>query len=49
MNVSIDAMDDELFKSINNRQISASQILDQIDYAVSIGLKVKVNVVIQKG
>ena len=49
VNVSIDAMDDELFKSINNRQISASQILDQIDYAVSIGLKVKVNVVIQKG
>lgn len=49
VNVSIDAMDDELFKSINNRQISASHILDQIDYAVSIGLKVKVNVVIQKG
>lgn len=49
VNVSIDALDDNLFKSINNRNISASQILEQIDYAVSIGLKVKVNVVIQKG
>ncbi|WP_016911498.1 GTP 3',8-cyclase MoaA [Mammaliicoccus vitulinus] len=49
VNVSIDALDNELFKSINNRNISASQILEQIDYAVSIGLKVKVNVVIQKG
>ncbi|WP_323704086.1 GTP 3',8-cyclase MoaA [Mammaliicoccus sp. Dog046] len=49
INVSIDALDDALFKSINNRNISASQILEQIDYAVSIGLKVKVNVVIQKG
>ena len=49
INVSIDALDDALFKSINNRNISASQILEQIDHAVSIGLKVKVNVVIQKG
>ncbi|HCN61738.1 MULTISPECIES: GTP 3',8-cyclase MoaA [Mammaliicoccus] len=49
VNVSIDALDDNLFKSINNRNISASQILEQIDYATSIGLKVKVNVVIQKG
>nr|WP_263314964.1 GTP 3',8-cyclase MoaA [Mammaliicoccus sp. Marseille-Q6498] len=49
VNVSIDALDDKLFKSINNRNVSATQILEQIDYAVSIGLKVKVNVVIQKG
>ena len=49
INVSIDALDNELFKSINNRNISASQILEQIDYAKKIGFKVKVNVVIQKG
>ncbi|WHI91075.1 GTP 3',8-cyclase MoaA [Mammaliicoccus lentus] len=49
INVSIDVLDNELFKSINNRNISASQILEQIDYAKKIGFKVKVNVVIQKG
>ncbi|GGI40971.1 GTP 3',8-cyclase MoaA [Mammaliicoccus stepanovicii] len=49
VNVSLDAINNDLFKSINNRNISASRILDQIDYATSIGLKVKVNVVIQKG
>ena len=37
------------FSKINNRNIKASTILEQIDYAVSIGFEVKVNVVIQKG
>ncbi|MCI2947936.1 GTP 3',8-cyclase MoaA [Staphylococcus caledonicus] len=49
INVSLDAIDDEVFQAINNRNIKASTILDQIDYAVSIGFHVKVNVVIQKG
>ncbi|MCS4486011.1 GTP 3',8-cyclase MoaA [Staphylococcus americanisciuri] len=49
INVSLDAIDDHLFQSINNRNIKASTILEQIDYAVEIGLEVKVNVVIQKG
>ena len=49
INVSLDAIDDEVFQAINNRNIKASTILDQINYAVSIGFHVKVNVVIQKG
>ncbi|MCG3402516.1 GTP 3',8-cyclase MoaA [Staphylococcus massiliensis] len=49
INVSLDAIEDEVFQAINNRNIKASTILDQIDYAVSIGFKVKVNVVVQKG
>lgn len=49
INVSLDAIDDELFQSINNRNIKASTILDQIDSAVKMGFEVKVNVVVQKG
>lgn len=49
INVSLDAIDDTLFQSINNRNIKATTILEQIDYAKSIGFNVKVNVVIQKG
>ncbi|RIO65666.1 radical SAM protein, partial [Mammaliicoccus sciuri] len=46
INVSLDAIEDEVFQSINNRNIKASTILQQIDYAVSIGFQVKVNVVV---
>src|SRR5699024_7698133 len=49
INVSLDAIDDKVFQAINNRNIKASTILQQIDYAVSIGFHVKVNVVVQKG
>ncbi|WP_436854766.1 GTP 3',8-cyclase MoaA [Staphylococcus caeli] len=49
INVSLDAIDDPVFQAINNRNIKASTILQQIDYAVSIGFHVKVNVVVQKG
>ena len=36
INVSLDAIDDEVFQAINNRNIKASTILQQIDYAISI-------------
>ncbi|MBM0845293.1 GTP 3',8-cyclase MoaA [Staphylococcus saprophyticus] len=49
INVSLDAIDDAVFQAINNRNIKASTILQQIDYAVAIGFQVKVNVVVQKG
>ncbi|WP_381404162.1 GTP 3',8-cyclase MoaA [Staphylococcus epidermidis] len=49
INVSLDAIEDNVFQEINNRNIKASTILEQIDYAVSIGFEVKVNIVIQKG
>ncbi|MDW4042939.1 GTP 3',8-cyclase MoaA [Staphylococcus saprophyticus] len=49
INVSLDAIDDAVFQAINNRNIKASTILQQIDYAVAIEFQVKVNVVVQKG
>lgn len=49
INVSLDAIADAVFQAINNRNIKASTILQQIDYAVAIGFQVKVNVVVQKG
>ena len=49
INISLDAINDEVFQAINNRNIKASTILEQIDYAISIGFEIKVNVVIQKG
>jgi GTP 3',8-cyclase len=49
LNISLDAIDDQVFQSINNRNIKATTILEQIDYALSIGFHIKVNVVIQKG
>lgn len=49
INVSLDAIDDAIFQSINNRNIKASTVLEQIDYAIGLGFQVKVNVVIQKG
>ncbi|UEX90563.1 GTP 3',8-cyclase MoaA [Staphylococcus ratti] len=49
INVSLDAIDNTIFQSINNRNIKASTVLEQIDYAIELGFQVKVNVVIQKG
>ena len=49
INVSLDALDDELFGNINDRGIKASQVLENIEYALEIGFQVKVNMVVQKG
>ena len=47
--VSLDAMDDAVFKTINGRGISVARVLAGIDAAVEAGLPVKVNMVVQKG
>ncbi|WP_141708409.1 radical SAM protein, partial [Staphylococcus aureus] len=49
INVRLDVFDDTLFQSFNNRNINPTTLLEQIDYETTIGLNVKVNVVIQKG
>lgn len=49
INISLDAMDDELFGKINDRGIGTSRILEQIEYAISIGFEIKINMVVQKG
>lgn len=47
--VSLDAMDDAVFKRINGRGKSVARVLIGIDAAVEAGLPVKVNMVVQKG
>lgn len=49
INVSLDALDDELFGNINDRGISSKQVLENIEHALKIGFQVKVNMVVQKG
>ncbi|TDM02316.1 GTP 3',8-cyclase MoaA [Macrococcus carouselicus] len=48
LNVSLDALD-ETFEQVNGRGIKADTILEQIDYANTLGFDIKVNMVIQKG
>ena len=49
INISLDAMDDELFGKINDRGIGTSRILEQIEYAIGLGFQIKINMVVQKG
>ncbi|MGW8956930.1 GTP 3',8-cyclase MoaA [Paenibacillus sp. NPDC055715] len=49
LNVSVDALDPELFGRMNGRGIKPAFILKQIDYAKTIGFEIKVNMVVQKG
>ncbi|RCX23852.1 cyclic pyranopterin monophosphate synthase subunit MoaA [Fontibacillus phaseoli] len=49
LNISLDALDPELFGTMNGRGIHPSRILENIDEANRIGYEVKVNMVVQKG
>ncbi|WP_342415030.1 GTP 3',8-cyclase MoaA [Paenibacillus sp. FSL R10-2782] len=49
LNVSVDALDPELFGRLNGRGIKPGFILKQIEYAREIGFEIKVNMVVQKG
>ena len=49
VNVSLDALNGEVFKRINNSGIDSSRILHGIDTAKEAGLEVKVNMVVKKG
>lgn len=48
VNVSLDAMEDSVFKKMNGRNIKVSSILKGIFAAKEAGLEVKVNMVVQK-
>ncbi|WP_281367767.1 GTP 3',8-cyclase MoaA [Saccharibacillus deserti] len=48
LNVSLDALDSELFGRLNGRGIDSAQILRQIEQAQQVGFDVKVNMVVQK-
>lgn len=49
LNISLDAIDDKRFGEINDRGIGTSRIVEQIEHALSIGFKIKINMVVQKG
>ncbi|MEI2366341.1 GTP 3',8-cyclase MoaA [Niallia circulans] len=49
VNVSLDALDDKVFQSINDSGILTKKILDSIEQARKAGLSVKVNMVVKKG
>lgn len=49
LNISLDALDSELFGQLNGRGFDSATILQNIKYAQDIGFTVKVNMVVQKG
>ena len=49
VNVSLDALNDQVFQSITDSGVSSRQILQGIQKAKDVGLEVKVNMVIKKG
>ncbi|WP_342481895.1 GTP 3',8-cyclase MoaA [Paenibacillus sp. FSL L8-0340] len=49
LNVSLDALNPELFGRMNGRGIKPGFILKQIDHAIETGFEVKVNMVVQRG
>ncbi|OIK14115.1 GTP 3',8-cyclase MoaA [Bacillus sp. MUM 13] len=49
VNISLDSIDDELFKQINGRNIGTKAVMEGIRAAKEAGLGVKVNMVVKKG
>ncbi|MFK3937149.1 GTP 3',8-cyclase MoaA [Alkalihalobacillus sp. NPDC078783] len=49
VNVSLDAIDEDVFKKMNGRSVGIKPVLKGIKSAQSAGLGVKVNMVVQKG
>ncbi|PFE99267.1 GTP 3',8-cyclase MoaA [Bacillus thuringiensis] len=49
VNISLDAIEDYVFKKINGRNVSTKPVLKGIEAAKKAGLEVKVNMVVKKG
>ncbi len=49
LNISLDALDPDIFGRMNGRGIDPRLILDLIAYAQQLGFEIKVNMVVQKG
>lgn len=49
VNISLDAIEDDVFKEINGRGVVTLPVLKGIEAALEAGLKVKVNMVVKKG
>ncbi|RSL33626.1 GTP 3',8-cyclase MoaA [Salibacterium salarium] len=49
VNVSLDAIEESIFQSMNGRNMKPRAVLNGIDAALDAGLQVKVNMVVQRG
>ncbi|AOV08953.1 GTP 3',8-cyclase MoaA [Sporosarcina ureilytica] len=49
LNISLDALNPEIFGAINGRGVKPDFILSNIDFAQKIGFEIKVNMVVEKG
>lgn len=49
INVSLDTLDDDVFHKLNSRAYGVKRVLEGIEAAAAAGLKVKINVVVQRG
>jgi cyclic pyranopterin phosphate synthase len=50
LTVSLDSLDDKIFKKLNGREFSIDQVLEGIEAAENIGFRpIKINVVVQRG
>ncbi|QED50213.1 GTP 3',8-cyclase MoaA [Cytobacillus dafuensis] len=49
INVSLDTLDDAIFNKLNSRVYKVKDVLEGIEAAASVGMKVKVNMVVQRG
>lgn len=49
LNISLDALDPDLFGKLNGRGVASSPIMQNIDFAKELGFEIKVNMVVQKG
>lgn len=49
VNLSLDAIDDDVFKSINGKGVITLPVIKGIEAALEAGLKVKINMVVKKG
>ncbi len=49
VNISLDAIDDDIFKEINGRGVVVRPVLKGIEAAIAAGLEVKLNMVVKKG
>jgi len=49
VNISLDAIDDDVFKQINGRGVGTKPVLKGIEAAKDAGLEIKINMVVKKG
>src|SRR5699024_4604989 len=49
VNISLDAIEDDVFKAINDRGVGSSPVLKGIEAAKEAGLGIKINMVVKKG